>query len=162
LDEADEVWRAWPRANVPWYQLGYVRMLALMDDTPTAIVGSDTLICQPMDDVWDDPFDMALTWRPGNPEMPYNMGVTFCRAPGFFAAMAERMEKDKLLRQWMGDQKALAKEAASGKWRINVLHCDEWNNSALNSETIPKARMLHYKGERKQWMAEHFRRGIWR
>lgn len=163
LPEVDEVWRStklYP--GEPWYMHEYVSMLASMDKTPTAIVGSDTLMCKPVDDVWQHEFDMALTWRPNHPAMPYNMGITFCRNPAFFGGMLARMDADPKLCEWMGDQKALALEAASGKWKIHELQCTEWNNSDMNDRTIPKARMLHYKGIRKEYMPRHYKAGVWK
>lgn len=159
---AEWVWRCEGTPQQPWYTLDFMRVLGMMDDTPTAVVGGDTLICAAMGDVWDEDFDMALTWRREVPDMPYNLGISFCRRPEFFAAVYRRMSSDGNLRNWMGDQKAVAKEVAEGDWKIRTLLCAEWNNSNMAERKIPRARMLHYKGHRKQWMEQHFRAGVWR
>lgn len=137
-------------------------LLSRMSSEPTAIIDADTLTLRPLDDVWDDEFDIGLTWRDHQPVMPYNIGVMFCRDPGFFAGVVKRMDDDPELAKPFGDQEAVAKEAHCGKWRLKVLQCAEWNNSDTNNDVIPDARMLHYKGNRKQYMARHFERGIWR
>ncbi len=159
----DEVWRSTGRYDEPWYMRERHAMLAEMDCTPTAVIDSDTLICMPMDDLWQDEFDIALTWRPDKPDMPYNGGVIFCREPRFFAAVLKRMEDDSSLHHpWIGEQKALAQEAASGKWKVLPLTCEGWNNSNIGKNKMPKSRIVHYKGDRKQWMPQHFKAGLWK
>ncbi len=132
-----------------------VRIWSEMDDTPTALIDADALVCKPLDDVWTHDFAVALTRR-DHPQ-PYNMGVMFSRCADFFADLGKEMDAAPHL----NDQEALAVLAP----RRNVLDlpCEEWNNSLLNGKQWSKtARILHYKGNRKQWMAGHFKRGVWR
>lgn len=137
-------------------------MLSRMDDMPSAILDADTLVRKPLDDVWEQQFDIGLTWRPHQPVMPYNIGVMFCRNPAFFAGVVKRMDDDAKYAKPFGDQEAVAQEAHCGKWRLATLKCSEWNNSDINDEVIPDARIFHYKGARKEYQARHFERGIWR
>lgn len=163
LDGVDAVWRSAKLApEGPAFIRERVDLLAKMDAAPTAVLDADTLVMEPLDSVWDAEFDIALTWRPKQPLMPYNMGVMFCRDPAFFAGLGARMDAQPRLAQPFGDQEALAQEAHCGKWRLGVLKCAEWNNSDLNTSIIPAAKILHYKGQRKQYMADHFERGVWK
>lgn len=161
LDGVDDVWRCEGTPRQPWYTLDFMRVLGQMDATPTAVVGSDTLVCKPMDDVWEDEFDVALTRREGHLGMPYNLGISFCRQPAFFAAVYARMDGSRELRAWMGDQRAVAQEVRADKWKVRELRGATWNNSNIGEKKIPQARMLHYKGPRKEWMAKHYRMGVW-
>lgn len=156
--DVDEVWRAVKLDDLAYER---VRMFSGMDATPTVVLDADTLICRPLDDVWSNEFDVALTWRPNQPAMPYNSGVIFCREPKFFASLLSRMENVPRYREFLPSQEALALEAHCGKWRVHVLKCSEWNNSDLNDECIPPARILHYKGARKKYMQGHFDNGVW-
>lgn len=159
---SDEVWRS-PKLVGSTFIRERMDMLSRMTPEPTAIIDSDTLTLRPLDDVWDDDFDVGLTWRPDEPVMPYNIGVMFCRAPGFFADVVRRMDNDPRLAKPFGDQEVVAKEAHCGKWKLKALPGDVWNNSCLSANKWPQtARIAHYKGDRKRFMRAHFERGIWR
>lgn len=136
-------------------------MLADMGDEPTAILDADTLCCAPLGGVWKAPFDVALTKRVSALQ-PYNSGVMFSRKAAFWAGLLERMDSDPYYCSWGGDQEALALEAQSGKWQLLELSCSEWNNSEVNGAIFPKAKIVHYKGPRREWMCGHFERGLWK
>lgn len=53
---------------------------AAPDGTPMLLIDADTAILRPLDDIWDQPFDMAYTVRPPRSRYPFNAGVVFVRA----------------------------------------------------------------------------------
>jgi len=113
-------------------------------------------------DVFAEPFDVALTWRDGQPLMPYNTGVMFGRGTRFWKAMRERQQREPRFEAFVTEQEGIAQEAESGGHRVKVLPCAEWNNSDVNDVCVPPARVLHYKGARKEYMVRHYLRGVWK
>ncbi len=144
------------------------QMLADMGDEPTVILDADTLVTAKLDEVWEQPFDVALTVRKRE-EQPYNSGVMFSRCTAFWKALLARQEAHQHYCLPGGDQEALAREARSGKWNLLELSCNEWNNSGMTREhalkykpSAPRAKVLHYKGRRRDWMKLHFEAELWK
>lgn len=144
---------------------------------PVMMADSDVLVNDSLDPVFQQNFDVGLTWR-NNARMPINGGVLFinnkqpsaCRR--FFAVIHELYER-KYAEQagWYGDQYALhdflgmtRKEIASHTGivaahgcRILLLPCERYNYSPENTSASIASRfldkyVLHFKGERKRLM----------
>src|SRR5258706_1305194 len=58
-----------------------------------AYLDSDILVRQPLDDVFAQAFDVALTRRE-LPRIPYNLGGVFSRNPAFWSAVSDMMDND--------------------------------------------------------------------
>ena len=161
---AEETWRSakLDPKHPPTFIRERMALLAGMDEEPTAVLDADTLVYKPLDDLWQHDFEVALTWRPHQPTMPYNCGVMFLRGTRFPQALLARMDAEPRYCEPFGDQEALALEADSGRWRLRVLQCSEWNNSDVNNDCVPPARIAHYKGARKEYMVRHYLRGVWK
>jgi hypothetical protein len=131
---------------------------------------ADVIFKAPVSDVWDDPFDIALTYRSQpltltinhsgekagadiTQSMPINTGVMFCRTPKFFADCLEYMASlpDEKL-DWWGDQMAVC--AVAEKYNVKRLTCDEFNWTPSTRDHYEGARIVHYKGIRKKWLTE--------
>jgi hypothetical protein len=130
--------------------------LAGLDDEPTIILDSDILVCASLANVFDKRFEVALTKR-DKPKKPYNFGVMFSRKGDFWKALRDRFAAVPVERAWVEEQVALKDEALSGKWDVLDLPCEEWNAS----ENFGNAKVRHYKGGRKELMAEHFWHNDW-
>lgn len=137
--------------------------LAKLDDAPTVILDTDILLRRRVDDVFRRRFDVALTRRADDSvqKMPFNTGVMFSRCGAFWRAMLKRMDAEPRFKEFLTEQEGVALEANSGKWDVAHLTMDEFNCASMSSKKIPPARVLHYKGPRKQWMADHFARKVW-
>ena len=123
---------------------------------------TDVLVMADLRPVFEQAFDVALTYRRGpiwcdgvdiTIAMPFNTGVMFSRNPAFWQQAHERLlHMPKEAHQWWGDQ--LAVKAISERNSFNVLHldCEEWNHTPANESSYPPAKVLHFKGSRKEWM----------
>jgi len=160
LGMCDETWR------LPWdgdrnsALLLRMNHLARLDDEPTVILDSDTLVCGSLASMFDNKFDIALTKR-DKPKTPYNFGVMFSRKGAFWSALRDRFQVLPVERAWMNEQVALRDEARSGNWNVLELPCSEWNASNMKEEGYDKAKVRHYKGGRKELMTEHFWHNDW-
>jgi hypothetical protein len=156
IDGVNQTWR------LPWdgdrNSVLMLRMnhLAGLDDSPTVLLDSDTLVCASLANVFDLVFDVALTRR-DKPKVPYNFGVMFSRKRAFWSALRDRFAAMPPDKAWMNEQIALRDEAQSGNWDVRELPCSEWNAS----EDFGNAKVRHYKGGRKELMAEHFWHNDW-
>ena len=160
LGMCDETWR------LPWdgdrnsALLLRMNHLASLDDEPTVILDSDTLVCGSLASMFDNKFDIALTKR-DKPKTPYNFGVMFSRKGAFWPALRDRFKDLPVERAWMNEQVALRDEARSGNWNVLELPCSEWNASDMKEEGYSRAKVRHYKGGRKELMTEHFWHNDW-
>ncbi len=144
---------------------------------PVILADSDILLNDSLDAVFQQDFDVGLTWRQ-NAEMPINGGVLFVnnRRPSasrrFLAVTQEIYEKKYADRsEWYGDQFAIRDflemtvgEIASQQeiierqgCRILLLPCEQYNHSPDNVLVSIASRfldkhVLHFKGERKRLM----------
>lgn len=156
IDGVNQTWRfPWDgnRNSVLMLRMNH---LATLDDEPTVLLDSDTLVCAPLANVFDLRFDVALTKR-DKPKVPYNFGVMFSRKGAFWAALRDRFAILPTENAWSNEQIVLRDEARSGKWKVLELPCEEWNAS----ENFGNAKVRHYKGGRKELMAEHFWHNDW-
>lgn len=113
----------------------------LPDGTPVLLLDVDTVILRPLDDIWDQPFDIAYTVRPTS--YPINGGVLFVRISTqvrrfFLAWLAEQAKQcsDKARHQryqrlWRGYNQAawgaLREEGHMDRLTMLPLPCQEWN-----------------------------------
>ncbi len=156
-----------PRANIRLMRVLETKHLvrerlvrwSLMGDEPTVILDADVLVCHPLDAVWREPFDIALVSRGANGcTQPYNMGVMFSRKASFFAEVIAEMDK----RLGINDQEALGL-AAKRTPNIRVLPGAIWNNSQMDAAKVSReAYLLHYKGDHRKFMADHYWRELWK
>lgn len=126
--------------------------------------------------VWLNYVDMAVTVRRGNhlfEEMPYNYGVIYARptlrAISLWVQLQDEVRALPLERRlWYGNQIALRKvlgepgEALDvltpGTSRAGLLPLVEFNHAPTDVDDIcERSHVLHYKGQRKQFMADHYR-----
>jgi|CXWL01.1.fsa_nt_gi hypothetical protein len=144
---------------------------------PLVLADSDVLINNSLDSVFQQDFDVGLTWR-DNSEMPINGGIILVNnrrrdaSRRFFTVMHEIYESKYADRaEWYGDQYAIrdfigmtVEEIASHHGmveaqgcRILLLPCEQYNYSPKNAVTsiasrFPDKYVLHFKGERKPLM----------
>lgn len=122
---------------------------------------TDILVTEPIQDVFDKPFDVAMYWRDDvevmsngspAPKMPYNAGFMACRNQDFFKEAYELcLKQDVKYKIWFGDQVAIADLAKTGRYRFLDLPRD-WNHAVTGPDDLA-AKVLHFKGpRRKQWM----------
>ena len=112
--------------------------------------------------VFDFPFDVALTRRHkpildqhGNDltkTMPYNGGVFWSRDDEFRLAYHKFCDTHKATFGWFIDQVALAQ--VGPRFNLLTLDCDNFNYTPKSAtEDVSQRFAVHYKGERKRWMA---------
>lgn len=145
-----------------------VGMFEAIGDEPFIYLDTDILV---RTDIWgmmNGNFDLAVTRRPYNDVQPFNAGVIFCKKPSFYCDWSKFMHDHPKLMNWKNSQEAFAKVVLSGDYKVKELPFSVWNcppkNSywALNTKFVHSARILHYKGNRKEFMARHFDLGIWK
>lgn len=106
------------------------------------------------------PFDVALTWRDGpirGPSgqditkiMPINCGVMFSRNPEFWRACVEFCMVHEV-EHWCADQLTVPHVARG--FNVLRLHCDNFNHTPNSRDEDVSSRLIvHYKGDRKDWM----------
>jgi len=164
------------RANA---QLQHVRNSEFK--TPMVILDSDILINGSLLPIFDNDFDVALTWR-ANEAMPINGGFLLLNnvRPAVTRQFFERFTRtyhEKYMDQatWFGDQLALRdcvglsldgmgeqKVVEVEGCRILLLPCDIYNYSPKNQyaaicTSLPDKAVLHFKGERKRLMRPFWR-----
>ena len=151
--------------RLPWdgrFVMSYkLKHLAFFRE-PCMIVDTDVIFKHHVSHVMDRDFDVALTRRKGpildkdgidvTIRMPYNCGVMFSKEPRFWRAALKRcLDLPAQDQTWYGDQKAV-KDVAS---RFNVLEldCEQYNYTPSHpDEDVSKRLIVHYKGNRKDWM----------
>lgn len=143
-----------------------MRHLAGLEDEFITL-DTDVIVRRDLRPLFDASFDVALTMRETPvtsingvdlaKEMPYNTGLMFSRNPRFWQeAYAVLMRLDPDTHRWWGDQLSVKVVAESGRYMVKELPCDEYNYTPRNRLDMPEtACMIHYKGERKQWMLKN-------
>lgn len=129
------------------------------------IIDTDVIAKHPIEDVWEWPFDVALTLRDQGElyngdgadiggDMPFNTGVMLSRSQQFWEDCYLWLEKQSPeLQNWYGDQKAVAQIAHRPQYLVNVLACSEFNWAPNSRDDSSNARFWHYKGAvRKKWI----------
>lgn len=149
-------------------------------DLPIVLIDSDILVTRPLTEVFDLDFDVGLTWREIK-TMPFNGGVIFLnnRRPEavnkfvksvFDIFGARHAHRSK----WFGDQTAiaeyvglLAEEILSNPKveiegvLVSFFPCEIYNYSPDNAlagvrDPLSAKAILHFKGDRKRFMAYYF------
>lgn len=138
--------------------------LSELDAKPSVMLDTDVLVCSRLECAFESSFDVGLTLRPppGETLMPYNTGVMFIRNPAFFAAVRNRMEREPKYKVWPHEQEAVAREAENGGWNVKDFEGAIWNFPPPVEKVSRAAKILHYKGDRKRYMRQHFESGLWR
>jgi len=145
--------RTWQR-NPMLFKMGHLAELS----GEVIVLDTDVIVQADLREVFEYPFDVALTKRQGpiwdtegndvTITMPYNCGVMFYRNPAFWKACIEWCPPDI---GWYADQMAVA--AVSPQWETYVLECDEYNYTpGYADEDVSSRKVVHYKGARKGWM----------
>lgn len=147
----------WSGFRVMTYKLKHLSRI----DYPCLIVDTDVIFREDVAPILRQKFDVGLTRREGpiydtsgvdvTIEMPYNCGVMFSKSQDFWKAALDACEGYSEGRQhWYGDQHAV-KEIAP---RFNVLElpCTEYNYTPSTPDEVLTAKIIHYKGKRKDWM----------
>lgn len=134
------------------------------DGTPLLLMDADMMITRPLDDVWDQAFDVAYTVRdPRWSVWPNNAGVIFCRASDAVREFLRRWiaadvpllaTTGAVRKQWLAthgsvEQAALEQAlAASPDLRVLALPCVEWNceDSSWAHFDPERTRIVHVKG----------------
>lgn len=124
---------------------------------------TDVVVQKELLSVFEQPFDVALTKRTESikslngvdlaKEMPYNTGVMFSKNRRFWQdALKVLMQLNPETHTWWGDQLSVKVVAESGRYGVRELSCDQYNYTPKNQGDRPDVHVIHYKGERKQWM----------
>jgi hypothetical protein len=156
------------RAEQPYGDEGLMdyrlRHLSLLGDGPLISLDTDVIVQDDLRTVFAQSFDVALTRRYAPlmiggkdivAEQPYNAGVMFSRASGFWLdAQAHCACLPVKSRKWFGEQLAIAVIAGKGGYDVLELDCATWNCSPEDEdEDVSHAKAVHYKGaRRKPWM----------
>lgn len=133
------------------------------DGDEVLLIDADTAIVRPLDDLWERPFDVAYTTKPGA-ALPFNAGVVFLRVnPKTRAFMARWLAENRRLyesksahlplkQKYAGmNQAALGSLIQQGLFPgdLNVLElpCREWNCEDSSWARFDPAvtRILHVK-----------------
>ena len=145
--------------------------MALMRMTHHASCLGDWLFCDPdiifkndIQDVFDEPFDVALTDREGTymehtdyaEEQPYNTGVVFSRNPDFFKEVIRQLKQyPNKLQEWEGDQRVICNMAMDQETPFDIIVIPGLTHNftpETQHEDVSHASILHYKGARKAWI----------
>jgi hypothetical protein len=142
---------------------------------PILFLDSDMLLNEPLDSLFDEDFDVALTIR-AKQEMPINGGFMLInnRRPdvvrAFFARYIARfVGQYSADAAWYGDQLALRDVVyapgsdVDAQWidadgcRVRLLPCSQYNHSPRNKllpmlQSMRGRALLHFKGNRKRFM----------
>lgn len=124
---------------------------------------TDIIVNEDLSDVFDHNFDVALTKREGIlldergqdiiAAMPYNTGVMFSKHQGFWKdAYNTLLKMPESAHKWWGDQLSVRLVADSKKYDVLDLPCDVYNYSPKSKDDHKKCKVLHFKGERKDWI----------
>lgn len=154
----------WDGERLMTYRL---RHLAALPKGDVVTLDTDLIVQKDLRPVFHRPFAVALTKRKGpiyggdgkdiTEAMPYNAGVCFTKTPDFWRdCYAWIQEQSEALQTWYGDQYALKHFAQ--KYDALDLDCGHWNYTPGTArEDVSAKAIVHYKGNRKQWMVDRWR-----
>jgi len=152
----------------------YIESAQFNEDTVFA--DTDVLFNGPLDEVFDQDFDVGLTWREGYPKMPFNLGVIFvrpgCAALAFWRTLEHRItQRDRAERAWFGAQLALPEMLGNPHldgtfartrnlcWadtKVRLFPCTRYNYTPLSwPEPVDERLVLHFLGEFKKHMRKY-------
>lgn len=132
-------------------------------DGEVVCLDTDVIVQKDLSRVFALDFDVALTRRnqpildPNGRDitktMPFNGGVALSRNRGWLSFLADKCEELTTLEQdWYTDQLAMTVCARAGG-AVLQLPCDLYNYTPrTQGEDVSHAWVVHYKGNRKQWM----------
>ncbi len=156
--------------RIPWsdeLMLWRMQHLIQLNAPEVCALDTDVVVQADLRPVFHKPFDVALTKREGpilDPHgvdlaklMPYNCGVMFARGTKFWQACADLIAAMPIeARLWWGDQYAV--RLLAPKFNTLELKCDEYNYTPSTAyEDVSKRKVVHYKGNRKNWMVDKWR-----
>jgi len=143
------------------------------------LVDTDVLIRRDVRDVFEQPFDIALSdrnwpWLPQSPEilttMPYNTGVAFSRSKAFWQEVWHRwIALPEAQQDWFSEQRVVWSVIAAqstnfvgsdGRFLLKILPGTQYNcpvRGPAPHEEEQAAKILHFKGNRKGWMVDYAR-----
>jgi lipopolysaccharide biosynthesis glycosyltransferase len=125
-------------------------------EPPYLSLDVDLLVVKDVAEGFDPTFDAVMTRRSVE-EMPYNGGVFWVNNIAFVEDCVRQIEKmPPEWQNWTGGQRAMFD--ASKRFRLKELGCREWNYTPINVNDVGTARILHFKGPRKNWMPEAYER----
>lgn len=151
--------------RLPWdgrFVMSYKLKHLMFYREPCMIVDTDVVFKHDVSHVMQKDFDVALTKRAGpildkdgidvTIRMPYNCGVMFSKEPRFWReAHKQCLSFPAQDQTWYGDQKAV-KDIAH-KFDVLELDCEQYNYTPSHpDEDVSKRMVVHYKGNRKEWM----------
>lgn len=156
-------------------------VLASDMSAPIVLLDSDILLNGSLENVFQQTFDVALTWRPHD-EMPINGGFLILNnvrpeaSKEFFSRFLSIYRKKYAAQAgWFGDQLALrdcvglrADNMSEREiierdgCRVLLLPCSTYNFAPVNRyrsicSRLPEKVVLHFKGQRKRLMAAFWR-----
>lgn len=103
--------------------------------------------------VFSDSFDVALCLRYLTKlveKLPFNSGVAFTRNPAFWTEVAGEPEYHK---DYFDVERRFCAAAMSGKYHVKMLNGNVYNYSPEKpGEDLSSKAIVHYKGERKDWL----------
>lgn len=131
-------------------------------DGEVLALDTDVIVQADVSGLFSMPFDVALTWRDGpirGPKgeditklMPINCGVMFCRNPEFWRACIDFCMVHEI-EHWCADQ--LTVPHVCRGFNTLRLHCDNFNYTPESAtEDVSHRLIVHYKGDRKEWMLQ--------
>jgi len=119
---------------------------ALFLDTDTVIQGN-------IEGIFDHAFDVAVCKRdqPLEASIPYNMGVCFSRSQEFWKLVALQIPNGN---HWRDSELAFSRIAMMrGEFTVKELEGRYFNKTpSTQGEDVSRAAIVHYKGQRKNWM----------
>lgn len=124
---------------------------------------SDVLFRADVREVFNEPFDVAMASREGDPVaktnygalMPYNFGVVFSRSTAFWRKALEGLVSMVPENQeWGGEQFVAGKLMDSGIFKTRVLPRKYNHTPQGPGEDLSGVSILHMKGHRKAWVSD--------
>lgn len=123
-------------------------------------VEPDVRLVEDVMDVFNEPFDIAITSREEKARLedetrdtPYTLGMTFSRSAEFWREAKVfcqgLSERDQT---WFGDMLAVDHVVNSWKFDIKTLDGSIYNHVVNNPKEKTQAKALHYKGKRKAFL----------
>lgn len=146
------------------------------DGARILLIDADTFFVNPIDDIWDQDFDIAHTVK--RSQFPFNLGVIFVRASApvraFFTAWAEqnrRMLTHKVIHRHYRDRFGGINQASFGRvletpavLGLNLvgIPCSTWNceDSAWADFDPASTRILHVKSALRRALFDNDRQAM--
>lgn len=144
------------------------RLLHLKDfpDTDAVFLDTDVIVQKDLSSVFQNDFDIGLTIRnqpifdPDGTDvtiaMPYNTGVVFSRASGqsfWETAYRHCLTLSNEKKKWWGDQLSIKAAADTATLNLKTFPCYLYNYTPESPyEDVSEKFVVHYKGQRKEWM----------